>query len=473
MRRILKWTVGLGGLTGVAMAFILAIGLGLPLDPIPQFGSHPKTILISDVTVIDVVRGVAVPDQTIRIENGRISSITDGGALAKPTRAMVIDGRGKYLIPGLWDAHVHTLAMSDRLHFPLMLANGITSIRNMGDGCSWSVAMDCVPDQQQWQANSPRPNIVATASFHIETLESTADALPLVKALKMRGDDLIKIQLDDENDPDAAKYEAIVKASAEQGIAVTGHVPKSARLTNKDYDSLSSIEHDTLLMPYCASDTPKQCDILLAILARRGAAYVPTHVASSGQDVALLQVRPDQDELLSYTSSAVSTVWRAYRFLHRIGTDQTDVAALEQIHHEALNLTRKAHQAGVPILAGTDALDPFVLHGAALHDELGYLARAGLSPTAVLRAATVSPDKVLGTAVGTGQIAVGQRADLVLLTHNPLANIGAVRSINTVIANGVVYDPQDQAAMRLFVRQQASSLAVSARSWWAVLGFTT
>jgi imidazolonepropionase-like amidohydrolase len=469
MRRILKWIMVFAGMAVAGMAFILAIGLMLPLDPIPQFGNRPEKIVISDVTVIDVALGIAVPNRTVRIAKGRIVSIAGSADLADDHSAMVIDGRGKYLIPGLWDAHVHTLALSDRLHFPLMLAQGITSIRNMGDGCSWGTDMGCIPDRYQWQASSRAPNISATASYHIEELENPDDATALVKALKARGDDFIKIQLDDESDPDAKKFAAIVTASKENHIEVTGHVPKSARLNEQVYDSLSSIEHDTLLLPHCTSGGLKQCDLVLATLARRGTAYVPTHVASSGQDVALSQVQTGQDELLSYTSSAVAAIWKAYRLLHRTAADQDDIAALKLVHRDALKLTLKAYRAGVPILAGTDALDPFVLHGVALHEELEYLVRAGLSPAEALRAATASPAKALGTKGGNGQIDVGQRADLVLLTHDPLVNVAATRSIELVIAEGVVYGPQDRAAMQIFVKQQANSLAVTARSWWALL----
>ena len=164
--------------------------------------------------------------------------------------------------------------------------------------------------------------------------------------------------------------------------------------------------------------------------------------------------------------------WDATVFLHRTGTDKDEGASLKRTHRYALQLTRMAHQAGIPILAGTDSLDPFVLHGTALHEELEYLARAGLSPVEVLRAATISPATTIGATGETGQIDVGQKANLILLTRNPLMDINATRSIDTVVAEGVVYNPQDRAAMMAFVRLQANNFAVSARSWWALLGFT-
>ena len=473
MSRLVKWMLFLALAACAFPTLLLAIGLSLPLDEIPQFGSRPLKLVIADATVIDVERGTELRNRTVQIERGKISGVTHRHAGGTPRAAMVIDGRGKYLVPGLWDAHVHTVALSDRLHFPLMIANGVTSIRNMGDGCSWSSDLVCVPDHRQWKSGNVAPRIVGTASHHIEELASPASALNLVKAIQARGDDIIKIQLHDEDDPDSSKFNAIVKASREAGIAVTGHVPLSANLHDPIYGALSSIEHDTQLIPHCSSRRLRQCDSLLRLLAMRSTAYVPTHVASTGQDVALAGNNLQQDDLLQYTSSPVGMVWKAYRFLHRTGTNESQLKRLKDTHAEALRLTLRAHRAGVQILAGSDSLDPFVLHGAGLHEELEYLGRSGLSPAEVLRTATTTPARILGTGGETGRIEIGQRADLILLASNPLDDIKATRTIELVTSNGAVYGPEDLERMRSFVKEQSASLAVGARAWLALLGFGT
>lgn len=470
MRRMLKWTAMLALAVSVAAGLALAAGLAQPLDPIPQFGTRPDLLVIVDVTIIDVAEGTSIPGQTVTIASGKIVSVVGADDADPPAGARMIDGAGKFLIPGLWDAHVHTLALSDRLHFPLMLAHGVTTIRNMGDGCSWRSTLDCVADRDQWQPSAQGPRIIASASYHIEQLDSAEDAEPLVKAIKARGDDLIKIQLDDESDPGASKFAALVRASGRSGVPATGHVPSTARLTDPVYEALGSIEHDSQLMPLCRANEPVQCDAVLATLAQRRTAYVPTHIASTGQDVALARYRPEQDELLPFNSSALAVIWQAYRWLHSSSTDVQELHAFEQTHRDALRLTLKAHRAGVPILTGSDALDPFVPHGPALHQELVYLARAGLSPAEVLRAATTAPAMALGEGGEAVTIGVGNRADLVLLNRNPLVDIEATRSIHSVIANGTIYGPDDRARMIAFVRQQAASFAVGARSWWALAG---
>lgn len=349
VRRMLKWFAMLVLAVGVAAGLALAVGLAQPLDPVPQFGTRPDLLVIVDVTIIDVAEGTSIPGQTVTIASGKIVSVvsTVNGA-DRPAGAMVIDGKGKCLMPGLWDAHVHTLAMSDRLHFPLMLAHGVTTIRNMGDGCSWRSTLDCVADRDQWQFSAQGPRIIATAHFHIEQLDSAKDAEPLVKAIKARGDDLIKIQLDDESDPDASKFAALVRASGRLGVPATGHVPPKARLTDSVYKTLVSIEHDSQLMPLCRADAPVQCDAMLAALAQRRTAYVPTHIASTGQDVALARHRPEQDQLLRFNSSALAVIWQAYRWLHSNSTDAQELRAFEQTHRDALQPTLQKVEGGKP-----------------------------------------------------------------------------------------------------------------------------
>lgn len=469
MKLLWKTALALMALAAIFLGLFFGVGLARPLDDIPRFGTSAQNILITNVTIVDLERGELVPSRFVAIEKGMITRISDQAFAASPAGAAVIDGRGKYLIPGLWDAHLHTLAMSDRLHFPLMLANGVTAARNMGDGCSWSTDLDCVVDQREWQASAAAPYFVSTASYHIEELDNSAAASALVTAIKTRGDDMVKVQLDDDADPEL--FKAIVKASTAASIPVTGHVPANIDLTDAAYANFFSIEHDTQLMPHCPTAKPAQCDGLLAILAARKTSYVPTHVASSGQDVALARVRSGQDELLPYTNAPLSTVWRLYRYLHAKSSDAAELAAFQREYRTALNLTLLANRAGVPILAGSDSLDPFVLHGFSIHDELGHLVSAGLSPVEALRAATVTPATRLDPSRRAGLVREGYRADLVLLDRNPLDDVAATRAIHTVISNGTIFDPKERDAMLRFVKRQAASHTVNARAWWAILGF--
>jgi hypothetical protein len=132
------------------------------------------------------------------------------------------------------------------------------------------------------------------------------------------------------------------------GVPATGHVPPKARLTDSVYKTLVSIEHDSQLMPLCRADAPVQCDAMLAALAQRRTAYVPTHIASTGQDVALARHRPEQDQLLRFNSSALAVIWQAYRWLHSNSTDAQELRAFEQTHRDALQPTLQKVEGGKP-----------------------------------------------------------------------------------------------------------------------------
>ena len=477
----IKWAALVAVVGCICFAVYIGVGLSRGLDPFPRFGSRPHVVIITQITVIDVVNGQALLDRNVSIVGQTITDIGTGGRVSGAKDVTIIDGRGKYLIPGLWDAHVHTVELSDRLHFPLLRAYGVTTIRNMGDGCSWRDDLTCVPDTTYWAKSLSSqmdlmPKIVSTASYHIEKLSSNRDADRLVSAIKKRGDNMIKIQLED--NATVRDFKAIVEAAYRNRLQVSGHLPAAVNLWDRNFDALTSIEHDTQLLPHCET-TPRhstntnvadQCTKLLAMLAKRGTAFVPTHVASSGQDVALLSGDVKQSGLLSYTTDLISLAWRGYRFAHVTGSDKQDIDRLRNQHRAALALTKKAHLAGVPVLAGTDALDAFVLHGVSLHDELEYLVRAGLTPGDALRSATYAPAKHFKLDRKIGQIAKGQQADLIILMHNPLADIRATRAIHTVFAKGVMYNAKDRKRLRAFSKRQAASHAVNARAWFAISG---
>lgn len=482
LKSVIKWTVLAAIAGGLCFTVYVGVGLNRGLDPIPRFGSRPPLVIIKKITVIDVVNGQALPDRNVTIVGQTITDIGTSEPKAGSNDLTIIDGRGKYLIPGLWDSHVHTLELSDRLHFPLLRAYGITTVRNMGDGCSWRDDLTCVPDQVYWLKSlhtqlDLMPNIVSTASYHIEKLSSPRDADRLVSEIKKRGDNMIKIQLED--NANAADFRAIVDAGYRNGLPVSGHLPAAVNLADSNFDALNSIEHDTQLLPHCGTmslhskktKVTDQCSKLMAILAKRRTAFVPTHVSSSGQDVALLKGRAKQNRLLSYNTDLIGLAWKGYRFAHVTGTDKQDVERLRKQHLDALALTKKAYLAGVTVLAGTDALDAFVMHGESLHEELEYLVRAGLTPSDALRSATYSPAKHFKLDHKIGQIATGQQADMIILTQNPLDDIRATRAIHTVFAKGVMYNVKDQKRLLAFSKRQAASQAVNSRAWFAILGW--
>ena len=452
-------------------AGLLAVGLALPLAPVPDFGRAMPAYVVTNIAVVDVDAGRLQHGSAVAVTNGRIVAVGKAAVDARYATWPIIDGRDRYLMPGLWDSHLHTVELSSRLHFPLLLANGVTTVRNMGDGCSWRSAFDCPPDAQAWSregANGANilPAIVATTGHHVEDLATIADISPLLLGLRQRGERFVKIQLGDDVAPDVVA--ALFAAAGDAGLAIAGHFPAGVDLGDKRFAALVSLEHDNQLRPQCRRQTDG-CAALLATLAQRRTAYVPTHVASAAQDARLGSAPEAEAAALAHAAAPVALLWRAYRALHRLGIDAATQQKYDRGRAEAFRLTRAANQAGVRVLAGSDALDPFVLHGDALHDELALLHAAGMGTADVLRAATIRPAEHFGWGHRKGRIATGYDADMVMLDANPLIDIGATRRIVGVMKDDRVFTMTDLAALRRFSRTQASDLAVNARAWWAML----
>ena len=483
----------------VLAALALAVGIHTPLK---QFAAKPVdlvTTVIDDVTVIDPRSGTAQQHQTVIIEGKWLRYV---GPLANAPaigNARHIAGAGKFLSPGLWDAHAHTLKLSPQLHFPLMLANGVTGMRDMGDGCSWSGDLQCEPDVRSWREQITRgallaPRIAATASYHVEEYgdgePGDAAALArqagaLVAALKARGDDVVKLQLD--NDVDPARFEAIVAQANIQGVQVAGHLPFSVDLLDPALGALNSIEHDSSLLPQCstrdvgfdgrngskaallARADDKRCNALLEHMARRGTAYTPTHVASIGQDWTLLSGAYRDDERVKYVVAPQRWIWRFIAKMSVSGTEAEHRAPLEAYYRASLKLTQRANAHGVTVLAGADAMDPYVVHGFGLHDELAQLVLAGLTPAQALKTATWNPVRHLGFERHFGTVETGKIADMLLLDGNPMEDIRHLQKIDSLFYDGKHYSRNELDAMLAFVQDQASSYATACKFIWAII----
>ena len=469
-----------------AAAVALAAGVAIPLQEFPIAAEDPGSIVVDNITIVDPRLGTASASQSIVISGNRISYAGPAASAPHSQGAKHVDGSGKYAIPGLWDVHIHTVALSPQLHFPLLLANGITAVRDMGEGCSFSGDLDCVPEAPVWRRRIAAgaligPRIVATTSYHVE------DAVDgdMVARLKARGDDFIKVQLDGQADP-AILPKLIADATA-KGMRVAGHLPFTADLLDPRMGTLVSVEHDLSLLPQCSvwsvpfdgrnrskdalldrADTARRNAVLDA-MASHGTAYVPTHVASSGQDWLLLSGNYRQDERVKYVPLPQRLLWRGYAAVTLAGTDDADRAPLERTYRASHELTKRAAMRGVAVMAGSDAIDAYIAHGFGLHDELNELVLAGLSPAEALRAATWTPARHFGLERDLGTIETGKLADLLLLANNPLEDIANAHNIDTVISNGKLYRRKDLDAMLAFTASQASSYSVASKFLWAML----
>jgi cytosine/adenosine deaminase-related metal-dependent hydrolase len=456
----------------IALVLIGGLLAALLLPPPPLAAQQPADLVISHVTVVDVEDGRLLADRDVLIRGDTIVAIRPASEVA-PIADEVIDGRGGYLIPGLWDMHAHIRTsgvpawISTDLFMPLLIANGVTGVRDMNSDCeSPSQGPVCIEQMRSWQAAIAEgtllgPRLLSLSSFQINppwefqmTAEQAEGALAM---LAERGMDFLKVYT--RMSPTTLQ---MVTATAERhGLRVAGHVP--LRLTVAEASELGfwSVEHARDLLFDCFPGTtafrasarsqtpttdqmramidqhdPATCRATFEVMVRNGTWYVPTHVTRR-MDAMAHDSAFRNDPRNRFIPAVALDGWR--RDADRmVASDPSPEGrrAFADFYRAGLAITGAAHRAGVWVLLGTDGGDTFVYPGSAVHDELGELVRAGLSPVEALRAATVRPAEFLGLTDRHGSVKVGRSADLVLLDADPLADIGAVRRIRAVIFRG-------------------------------------
>ena len=429
----------------------------------------PAPIAISHVTLINPATSSVEHDATVIIEGDHIATVLIGAMVKMPGNTRLIDGHGKFLIPGLWDMHVHS-AFGDwfpggrDIILPLFVANGVTGVRDMGGDLpvllDWrkQIAAAKIPGPRMivsgpmLDALLPTGKLRFPSSIAVTTPDSARAA---VDQLKSQGADFIKTQ-------SVISHDAYVAAAAEahkQNIPFVGHVPDKVRITEAVAAGQKSIEHLMGSFEGCSSEEQKfidgqgntkllltttdqkKCTALLALLAKTQTWQCPTLAWQRGGTF-LDQRDLTHDSLGKY----VPAYWRDVtwkRFYDEMMPDlQRDPLELRKEYFARnLKMVFDMHHAGVPFLAGTDtAPGIFILPGFSLHDELANFVESGFTPMEALQTATSNPASFFGTESTAGSIAKGKVADLVLLDADPLSDIHNTRKIAAVIANGHLYD---------------------------------
>ncbi len=423
-------------------------------------GAERPIVAIESVAVVDVVQGRIVGPRTVLIVDGRIAAIGEPGAVALPPAAIRVDGRNRYLIPGLVDMHVHLFNNSthrppNEWAFPLFVANGVTAVREM---CAVPADM---PTITRWRAAVERGELIAPrvlAACIPVPAESPEAVRRLVREAHAAGADFIKVF----SEVRESHWRTLLDEARAQRMPVCGHIPAEVSVLTAANAGQRSNEHLTQIYEACSareqqflatrrgldgqeavklrdaqerevleSFDQRLCDRTSRALAKTGQVQVPTlvlpHFEARGE-----RVRFRDDPRWRYLRPDEQTRWEQYL--------EQETAADKKLFGQRWDVSRRIvkalHAAGVPILAGTDAPMPLVYPGFSLHKELELLVESGLSPAEALRAATLRPAEFLGLSESTGSIAVGKRADLVLLDANPLRQISNTQRIRAVVLNG-------------------------------------
>ena len=419
------------------------------------------TLVFTHVTIIDVTGKPVQSDMTVVIEGHRIGEIGKTAQVKVPKGARPIDATGKYLIPGLWDMHVHTvfgdwLPKDEKVILPLFVANGVTGIRDMGGD---------LEVLKEWRSrikggkllgprmviagpmlDGPVPRFPSSAP-----IKNAADGRKTVDDLKQGGVDFIKIQSLIPRDG----YFAAADEAKRLGIPFVGHVPDAVRATEASNAGQKSIEHLTGVFEGCspledelmkgpkgpgkfvATYDDRRADKLIGLFAKNQTWQVPTLVWEHGQWL-VDESDFSHDPLTKYAPAAwEKRTWPMFTkdILKDMDIDPAPVR--ERFVQMELEIVNKMHRAGVPFMAGTDtAAGVHVFPGFSLHEELGFFVKAGFTPLEALQTATLNPAQFLGRLADMGTVAKGKLADLVLLEANPLDDIHNTLKINAVVLNG-------------------------------------
>jgi imidazolonepropionase-like amidohydrolase len=413
------------------------------------------------VNLIDVTGGTVAANSTVVLSGGRIADVGRSADVRIPRGAQVVDGSGKFLIPGLWDMHVHMVfgdwfPQSREITLPLFVANGVTGVRDMGG------ELDVL---QRWRREITQgkllgPRIVTSGPMldgpkprfpSSVAVASPEDGRKAVDDLKRRGADFIKLQ----SLMSRESYFAIAGEAKKQAIVFAGHVPDAIRAMEASNAGQKSIEHLTGVFEGCSTvedellKGPKglkrfletfddtKAAALIAVFAKNRTWQAPTLVWERGGN--LLDQRDLQhDSRARYVpASWKNGTWR--RFTEDILKDQAndDLETRQRFVAKELEVVRAMHRASMPFLAGTDtAAGVYVFPGFSLHEELQLLVQAGFTPLEALQCATRNPAEYLGKLGDMGTVEKSKVADLVLLDANPLDDIANTQRIAGVIAAG-------------------------------------
>jgi imidazolonepropionase-like amidohydrolase len=428
------------GVAALGVAALIAVG-GCSKPKAPPSPPADTAIAITHVTVVDVAAGKDVPDQTVVVQGGRIVRSGDAAGTTVPSGATTVDGRGKFIVPGLWDMHVHALFDGDvaREFLPRFVGYGVTGVRDMGGKVNvmrtarFAVQMGTLVGPRIVAAGAildgPQP-VDSTVSIAVGTPEQARAA---VDTLAAYGADFIKVYT---LLPRAA-YFAALREAARLHLPVAGHVPADVTTLEAADSGQRSIEHlRDEVEPICVV-VDAACGRLLDSLRAHGTWLVPTLVVLRAKAI-LDDTSLVNDPRLGMVPELVRSAWE------RIRDGKGDRPPAYWREQRArfrgeLALTAEAFKRGVPLLAGTDAGALYTYPGSSLHDELAQLVRAGLTPAAALRSATLGPAEYLGAADSMGTVAAGKVADLVLLDADPLTDIGNTRAVRAVVLRGRLF----------------------------------
>jgi hypothetical protein len=441
-----------------------------------------RAIVFRRTTIVDVKAGVVRPNMTVVIEGNRISAVHADGTGSAPAQAQVVDGAGKFLMPGLWDMHAHLFERRGAadIDMPLLVANGVTGIREMGSDCVAAATLgDCLAQRRTWQRQIEGgellgPRLLALSSWPVDGPRGLPKGVPdlfgavtaeqgrqLARYFSDRKVDFIKIYGNIPRDG----FFGLTDEAGKLGLPVVGHEPLAVSAIDASKAGMKSFEHARVFLFNCfpaaaefaridSNASPNTmwrrrmideydsriCAEVFSTFVRNGTRYVPTHLTRK-MDAFADDAGYRKDPRSKYISAATWKAWNEDAD-GMVAADPSPEGrkAMMDFYKKGLEITGAAHKAGVKVMVGTDNGDSYIFPGFALHDELQELVKAGLTPAEALKAATWNGAEFLGLTAMFGSIEEGKQADLILLEDNPLSEVHNTQKIAAVVLNGRYLD---------------------------------
>ena len=447
----------------LAAACAVVLGACAPAPPAAR-----ADLLLTHATIIDVQTGQLTPDQAVAVRGNVIAAVGPQAATMPATD--VVDVSGAYVMPGLWDMHVHfgggeALIDENKDLLPLYVAHGITTVRD--------AAGDLSPSVLAWReavnAGSLQGPTIFTSGPKLEGIDSIwpgdlevgseAEVRAGLDSLQRMRVDFVKIT---DNTLGADLFMFALREARQRGFRTSAHVPGALTLDQVSEAGLGTIEHMSYLL---RGGSPREAEISAAVaagtmtpgdattalidgfdpsvaiatyrrLASRGTSVVPT--LNGSRILAYLdQDTHAGDAYLQYLGPGLKATYTG-RVERAAKDDAATVARRHARYEKSVTLLPLLREAGVRIIAGTDAgfLNSFNYPGVGLHDELELFVNGGLTPLQALQAATLAGPAFLGKSDAYGAVAAGRVADLAILDRNPLEDIRATRAIRGVVLHG-------------------------------------
>ena len=397
--------------------------------------ANTETLYIKNANIVNVTTGAVLNNGVILIDKGVIANIGSAKEIKVPKKASVLDVKGQYALPGLWDMHAHFQQVE---WGPAYLAAGVTTVRDCGNEFDFINAVD-----QAIESGSLGPRIIKAGivdgdspfALGIIRANNERDASDVVKRYKDNGFDQIKIYSSVKLDV----LKAIAVEAKKLNLTVTGHIPQGITLVDGINAGMNQVNHIQFVYRAMLKSREQQTlnledslpQQILKMLKEKNVVVDPTLGIYEWILRPLDQPLDAFEPGVRYLSEDLKEIFR------NTGLPPEEAKKRETFQRDLKAIVFAMHKMGIPIVAGTDMMVP----GYSLHREIELYQIAGLTPLQALQSATITPARVMGMDKNTGTLEAGKFADMIFVEQNPLENISNIRNIKTIVKDGKVYSP--------------------------------